>query len=459
MVEQGYDYDLFLSHPHVHEKLTDQLHEIFVNSGITTFYAKWEMRDEVGRPAWDEVIPRSARRSVHLAVFCPAGTEISEWMRREIQAFKADAAERDGDERLILVLPDERSPANPHSEALRIDPDLGGVLRPDTMLEAVHRLTRWRIDSLKGKVRERELERDEAKATVRRGFTHYKHTRFWQPFAAKDHQQVHIFTCGRDTAEDPRHRGRGGRSSIDMWDYQAAADIAQYFGRHYRYIDVTIEQPVRKQEPSPRSFHVVQRLSEQLSRGHCVIIGSPAVSDFAELALADLLGVAAYDPEAEPGAFTLLLDRPQASTFYRRPGPGEREGVRLFAGGEMTFESTDTRSYGVMVVAPNPFKPDHRMLILAGHSGVATRAMSMLLTHEEPWCLAQFFDFDQQVGAMTDRSAPGAPPPPFVAVVEANLTRVGRTDPTADRTGDDRQILTDGTGIRLCRVVPLRPGP
>jgi hypothetical protein len=98
-----------------------------------------------------------------------------------------------------------------------------------------------------------------------------------------------------------------------------------------------------------------------------------------------------------------------------------------------------------MILADNPFSQSdrkHKILILAGHSGVATRAMSLLLTHEEPWCLDAFYFLDQEIAVMGS---------PLAVVIEVSYKRL----PGHDRIGDEREINAEHQSIRVRTALPL----
>lgn len=196
---------------------------------------------------------------------------------------------------------------------------------------------------------------------ARQAFQYYRHARFWKPFAAEG-QRLHVFTCGRDTREEPGHRGHGGRTNIDIWDYRTAVDLTHHFARHHREIGVQIEQPVSKAiiDATTRTYDTT-RFSRRLVDQNCVIIGSPDVSDFAEILLAELVRVEPYHPQIGLSSTRIkfLKSGRSHSSFYSDPGEGDDavEGIKVVDhdGGEHTYANTPTRTHGVIVLADNPF--------------------------------------------------------------------------------------------------------
>jgi hypothetical protein len=213
---------------------------------------------------------------------------------------------------------------------------------------------------------------------------------------------------------------------------------------------VVIEQPVSKAriDEHTRSFDTAQ-FSRELTDRNCIIIGSPDVSDFAEVTLASLLGVPPYYPGARlTTGFRIRKAGRRFSTFYEESSAGEPDGVRVIREdkSENLFACENDRDHGVMILADNPFSRSgqkHKILILAGHSGIATRAMSLLLTHEEPWCLDAFFDLDQEIAMMGS---------PLAAVIEVSYKRT----PGHDGIGDERVISTEHNSIRVRDAIVLK---
>jgi hypothetical protein len=85
------------------------------------------------------------------------------------------------------------------------------------------------------------------------------------------------------------------------------------------------------------------------------------------------------------------------------------------------------------VLADNPFSDTpakHKILVLAGHSGVATRSLSLLLTSEDDWCLKAFYTLDQDLAEISG---------PIAAVIKVRYRRTLRPRPVPPpRPGDPR---------------------
>jgi hypothetical protein len=325
----------------------------------------------------------------------------------------------------------------------------------------VERVAKCSIDRLRVALQETEAQLEQARDLAWTSFTYYRHARFWKPFAEAPGEGLHIFTCGRDTPPAPEHRGAGGRTNIDIWDYQAAVDITHYFARNHRDTKIQIEQPMRK-SGMDQGAHIGQIYKYITRLNHnCVVIGSPDVSDFAEVALGEILDVPPYAPDPEfTAVFRIRKAGQRFSTFYRALRSGEQGGIELWEGS--FYPATDDTDYGVLVLADNPFSDTpakHKILILAGHSGVATRSLSLLLTSEDDWCLKAFYKLDQDLAKISG---------PIAAVIKVRYRRklrprpmpagrapLGRGAVEDDQAGDDREIESTEGGIEVCRVIDL----
>lgn len=447
MVEDDFLYDIFLSHNNQDEEPVRLICEQFRDSGLRPFFAPIDLREHVGTEGWEEEITKAVRRSQHLGVYCSQDAVLSDWVRKEVSIFVSSRKDQSGAKRLFLPLADPDMSPDELQRILAAIQEIGDVLRPRDTIHALKTVAKERIAQLDKKLGDAREELNRAHDLARQAFDYYRHARFWRSFA-KTRQDLHVFTCGRDTPEDLRQRGPSGRTGIDRWDYQAAVDITHHFARHHRDVDVVIEDPVSKaQVEGARSFDRWD-FGKKLFNRNCVIIGSPDVSDFAEVTIASLLKVDPYYPDrALAAGFRIRKRVKRYSTFYEQSAEGGDEGISLISEGRTAkfFHSTNDRDHGIMILADNPFSEldkENKILILAGHSGVATRAMSLLLTNEEPWCLEAFYDFDRKIAVMDQ---------PLAAVIEVGYQR----RQPGPGVGDDREIVTELGDICVCEVFPL----
>ncbi len=450
MSDDDFLYDIFFSYNINDEAKVRQIYDAFGENGLRPFFAPTNLQKLVGTSHWEEAILAAIPKSHHLGVYCSKDAAISKWVLKEVAKFRTSAEHREGADQRILVI---RDPAlSEHDlEGILSTIGLDNVLRPSDWLHAMRIVTDKRMGHLSTALASAKEELAQTKNLARQSFEYYRHMRFWKPFSDPSGQSLHIFTCGRDTAEGAGQRGSGGRTSIDKWDYQAVVDITHHFARHYRDIGVVIEQPVSKAriDEETRMFDTAE-FTQKLINRNCVVIGSPDVSDFAEITLASLLGVKSYSPTSKLATgFRIMKDGRRFSTFYEQSSAENPDGVRLMRRGQADelFVCEDDRDLGVLVLADNPFSEpgnEHKILILAGHSGTATRAMSLLLTNEDPWCLEAFYVLEQQIAVMSG---------PIAAVIEVTCERVAGRDP---KIGDDRMISSGEESIRVCATMALQ---
>lgn len=446
-----FEYDVFFSYDTKDERRVRAIREEFTHAGLRSFFAADDLKAEVGSTTWVDTILLALPQSCHLVIFVSTNALTSKWVRREVKAFKADAELRapgSAERRILLLTEDGADPAD-LAKRLENDEDLKDLLRPGSIQEALHLVTQLQFATLRQDLIDARAELDQERDLARRSFEFYQHRRFWQPFSS-GRKELHIFTCGRDV-----HDGtiaRGGRTNIDKWDYQAAIDITHHFARQHHDSGVEIEQPGSKAvvNEKTRAFDTTG-FSSKIADKNCVIIGSPDVSDFAEVALASLLRVQPYTPQQSLRRVGLRIRKTinNYSTFYEPAADdGSGEGIHILHDGvESTFECSESTSYGLMVLADNPFcRPGgtEKILILAGHTGVSTRAMSLLLTESEPWCLDEFYRLDQAVAVMRG---------PVAAVIKVDYAR-RRTDALV---GDFREIPRTKGSITFETVFELRP--
>ncbi len=448
MADDNFLYDIFLSYDkHDHDKVK-AIREQFNAAGLRAFFAPIDLSESVGTVNWENNLLEAVRRSHHLGVYCSKDSALSEWVDREVKTFQSTHEEQV--DQLILAIPDPDLSTAELEKVLRPIPVLSSVLRPRDWSHALEIVAKKRIVQLSAALTDANEKLDQTKKLARQAFDYYRHSRFWKPFSEPSGQDLHIFTCGRDTAEEMTQRGMGGRTNIDKWDYQAAVDITHHFARYHRDIGVVIEQPVSKAriDESTRAFDLAEFTQKLIGR-NCIVIGSPDVSDFAEITLARLLAISPYSPHLRlKSGFRIRKAGRRFSTFYEQSSADEPDGVRVIRDGqpEGFFASGDDLDHGVMILADNPYATPgrgHKILILAGHSGVATRAMSLLLTNEERWCLDAFYHLDQEIAVMGG---------PLAAVIEVSYFRTrGR-----DGLGDDRVINTHPGSIQVRSVLPLK---
>lgn len=186
------------------------------------------------------------------------------------------------------------------------------------------------------------------------------------------------------------------------------------------------------------------------------MIGSPDVSDFAEIVLAELHGTRSFaqgvDKSGRRGrekrrGFALIKAEMKApsSTYWLKTGD-ERVGAKwIETDTQFTVKEEDGlgTTYGVLVVCDNPFSRDgrreHKVIIFSGFTGVATYGISRLLTSKD--ALEEFFKIDQRFGALD-------------ADFEA-LAEVQYAYDVAGRDAGDRRRLLASEPVRVEAMVEI----
>jgi hypothetical protein len=463
-----YKHDVFISYFHEDETVARQLFERLQDCGLRVFWSPKTLERGVGFP---EPLANSVDSSQHFALYWSLKTHESKWVLKEAEIFLrchlADKARR----RMYVVLEDSCSPDD-------LPMILRDLNRPSSIDELVTEVVKivlsdykqqchdvitakdHRVTELKEKISGLEEDLKQAKLKVGEAQDYYRYNRFWGPISKT--RDVHIFTCARDLAYDPKSsRGDGGRTNIDLWDYRAVLDITRFLAGTFPHVKVTIEDPISKLHGNDleKPARLADRMSQMRSvieNKDCIIIGSPDVNDFAEIVLAAIHGIDPYTEgrQKKKGFVIIKEHKGTKSSFYWQKEKHEQEGVaqvqgpskyRYFANEPGAEAVAAGRMFGILVVANNPFhhSSDHeknngtetrrKVIILSGFSGVATNAMAKLLTDEK--YLSTFFDLDNKY-ADTNKD------------IEA-LIRVEYDVDEGFSNRDTRRIVNDSRSIAL----------
>ncbi|MBM3319263.1 MAG: toll/interleukin-1 receptor domain-containing protein [Candidatus Eisenbacteria bacterium] len=386
---------------------------------ISSFVADDALKDLARGDRWEQTLLEKVTRCRFFALYASRSVMASAWVNREVQRFFEGAYSRDN-RRKMFVLTRTAQPGAHLPAILRDflwDKDEDELVR-DIVAELIRFLSaektsaRDERDKLASQL---EAECESAAKKVREAFGHYGQTRFWKPFSRHGH--LHIFTCGRDVPPE-KHRGSGGRTNIDRWDYQTVLQITHFFAENFPGTKVTIEDPVAKLAAEDltgaRLGHRVAGLMRQLEDKDCVVIGSPDVSDFAEIVLAELHGTQSFAEgtdklgrrgrEKRRGFALIKAEMKAPSSTYWLKTEDEEVGVKWIETDKqfsVIEEDGLGTTYGVLVVCDNPFvraSREHKVIIFSGFSGVATYGMSWLLTSID--ALSEFFKIDQRFGSL-----------------------------------------------------------
>lgn len=222
----------------------------------------------------------------------------------------------------------------------------------------------------------------------------YLYKKTWNPFLGNGN--LHIMTCARDTKEEHR----GPRTNIDKWDYTTVSELSYFLALKYPNAKVTITPPMSKLEDDERDKLGIANLEKVVSSylydNDCIIIGSPDVSDLAEIVLSRLHKIEPYNKERlkfKGYVIIKTLQPNKTSSLYWEKLENETEGIYIYdeASGKYTlFTNTIDQAggevYGILTIANNPFVSHgqkRKIMILSGFSGVATYGIARLLTAEK----------------------------------------------------------------------------
>jgi hypothetical protein len=235
--------------------------------------------------------------------------------------------------------------------------------------------------------------------------------------------RLSVFTCARGAPQDENRVG--GRTNVDKWDYRSVAELAFFLANKYKQAEMSIEAPEEKvttglQADSGKRV-LADYISEKIRRvpNSVIIIGSPDVSDYAEVVLSRIYGVAPYRPEkckqrsvnrqrkcwdckisrtcvGKRGYLfykrTSTTDHPREwSAFFRKPPGNVGEcvlwyGERYECGHGQRGKNAKGETFGVLTLLKDqkglfdPDKTNRWIILLSGFTGVATYGLARLLT-------------------------------------------------------------------------------
>jgi hypothetical protein len=334
--------------------------------------------------------------SEYLVVLASRSACLSSWVKREHSIFEQYKA---ADE-------------NRHIFSLKVGqgcPELlpAEILHADSIELLVPEIVRYHVE-------QRRVDWSDFKRRDKEAFGHYRRSRFWRQLASD--ANVHIFTCGRDTPPDEVKGRRGSRTTIDKWDYKTVLDLTHFLNRRYPATHVKIEEPVSKLSQKDLSkswaFDRLAELQGLLRNKNCIIIGSPDVSDFAEIVLARTHNIRPYESErVKRTGYVIIKDASNVSapsSHYWTTTGEEVPGVLMLGASvpgafptRIEDKTASGEMSGVLAVVANPFSdvsrsdgPRHRVVLLSGFSGVATNAIAKFLTDDD--YLGEFEKFDRE---------------------------------------------------------------
>ncbi len=412
-MRDSFEYDVFISFSHEDGEEIKKLYSRLNDFELRVFWSEEKLKAGVG---FTKKIQDALGQSQHFVLFFTENAANSKWVEKEWMTFHNNYHIKDEDNRRMYVC------CIPSSMNDKVPDLLKDIQRPKDQVSLISELVKEIyinsekelnklviVQEEKLKKLWRQLDIITKKGAEARDY--YRHNRFWRPIIEK--KNVHIFTCARDVPHDPENkRGQGGRTNIDMWDYRSVFDITHFFASNFPNTKVTIVDPVSKLgdndlKEAVRLADRISHMRSMLENKDCIIIGSPDVSDFAEIVLAELHQISPYSAgrEKRKGFVIVKEKKYTSSAFYWEKMDNEKVGIAQIIGPN-TFEflphepasdvGSSGKMYGILVVAHNPFctkEKSCKIVILSGFSGIATNAIAKILTNEE--CLAEFFKLDE----------------------------------------------------------------
>lgn len=408
-----YTYDVFISFNYMDVDNVRPIYQTLTDYGLNVFWSEENLA--LGEP-FPPGLKEALKNSQHLILYFTINASGSKWVNIECNEFFNICHSKDSENRRMYVLSDGSC------DLENIPLCLNQFNRPKSVDQLITDLVKNILKS-KEEINAKLLELlNQEKRKVEEARDYYRHARFWRPIA--ENKDIHIFTCARDITKDRiDNRGKGCRTIIDKWDYRAVLDITNFFASNYPNTRVTIEDPISKLQEVNLTNGVdlarhINSMERMLKDKDCIIIGSPDVSDFAEIVLAEIHGIHPYTKcrRKNKGFVIIREQKNTCSSFSWEKDNNEKEGIaQIFSQNRQNRyeyfphiicdvnDGKPHKMFGILIVANNPYCKGQRkkIIIMSGVSGVATNAIAKLLTDES--CLKEFFKLDQAY-VNTDRN-------------------------------------------------------
>jgi hypothetical protein len=370
MSVRDYEYDVFISWSGDRER-AERIHKTLKACGVRSFISS-EVEPGV---EWPIELLESIRNSRQLALLWSAAASESRWVQREIGEFLARSVAGEG---AIYISAPPGSPA----------PPLAAIQRCEDDHDLVAQFGRMRFAELSNRTEDTERKLRLAEDSIQKNLGPHVLSKLWRDFASDG--VVHISTCGRNVGPS-EGRGPGGRTNLDIWDYKTVLDLTRFLSRDHPSIRIELDDPLAKIESSDQISDRTLLVEERLRGKNYIIIGSPDVSDLAEVGFAKLHRVHPYRGETEKlNGYVIVKDAKATavpSSVYRPSKDGEPSGVERIADQRRPFECTESsargETYGILAIFKCPgggSLGERNVMILSGFTGIATNGIARLLT-------------------------------------------------------------------------------
>jgi len=253
--------------------------------------------------------------------------------------------------------------------------------------------------------------------------------RFVWDHILEPHGRLKVFTCARGATGSGSRVG--GRTNVDKWDYISVAELSFFLAQKYKQAEIHIRPPEEKRPidiaVKKQRSDLKNEIEDVLSKtsDSVIIIGSPDVSDYAEVVLAKAYGVEPYeiadckvqeecrqrncwdcDETSENNGKSCIgkcgymfyknksthdVQEKDHSIFFRVPPPETNECVVWYG---KQFECNHTKkgdkaegkTYGVLTILKDGdhlFGQDRWLILLSGYTGIGTYGLAKILTQGE----------------------------------------------------------------------------
>jgi len=216
----------------------------------------------------------------------------------------------------------------------------------------------------------------------------YAYIKFWNNFFKFDNN-LHIMTCARGSED----KNRPDRTNIDKWDYITVSELTRFISLKFPNSRVHITRPINKLLPEEIKHRGEQDISNDMERilenKDCIIVGSPDVSDLAEIILSKINNVRPYQSDRlKKSGFVIIksFKKDIQSSFIwianKDWKEGDGVGQIIDVNGKCScFENISPgnnhtgTAYGICIITKNPFSAHpHKktIMIFSGFTGIAT---------------------------------------------------------------------------------------
>jgi len=273
------------------------------------------------------------------------------------------------------------------------------------------------------------------------------YSKIWDAFLLNQ-DRLSIIYCGRPNTEEER-KNRGKRINIDSWDSKTVSEASFYLAQKYTTTEIKPAPPQAKYAFQPNRRNEKQELIKKIKNSlikkypNCIVIGSPDVSDYAEVLLAELYNIEPYDKKTDLSSnrterFVFhknkLIGNVQSS-FYRKSTKKEDNRVDFF--GLISGYCVDNTTYGVLTIAKNPFNEAGKIMVLSGYTGLATFGLLQLVTDVTIEDSDSRVEFNKELKEQIHKKYDKTSKKPFSVFVQFEYEKQGKAI-----VGDDRRITS-----------------